>query len=559
MKIGAGGALLASALICQPRVATAQSAAAKAPPPEIVFTGNFITLDSAAPRVEAVAVSRGRIVALGTRQQVMRLAGTTTKRIELPGFALPGFADAHAHPSAVGDQLTLLDLATLSKTEILRRVGAAARHAAPGDWIVGNGWDQGFWQPAVFPTTADLDSLSHGHPVLLNRIDGHSMWVNTRVLQLAGITSATKDPAGGRIVRDASGAATGMVIDNAMDLVNRVVPPLTHDQRMTRLRKALDQYVAWGLTSVHSAGDELPDIALYKELLAQHQLPLRVYAMPYGKGESLEHYLVSGPEIGLGDGRLTMRGFKVLLDGALGSRGAQLTEPYADAPRERGLVITTDAALDSLIRRAIPKGFQVNVHAIGDLANHRLLDAYQRAGAAARQLRFRDEHASVVRDEDVPRFAKLGVIVSLQPVFVGEYSRWAGDRLGTARLPWVVRTRDLMQSGAVIASGTDYPSSDTGDPILTLFALVTRRGFDGKPAGGWLPSQRVSMDAALRSMTMGPAYAAFQEKDLGAISVGRYADFTVLSADPYAVAPESLRTLRVLRTIVGGAIAHSAR
>ncbi len=276
--------------------------------------------------------------------------------------------------------------------------------------------------------------------------------------------------------------------------------------------------------------------------------------MALGTGETAEHYLQSGPEIGLGDGRLTIRSFKVLLDGALGSRGAQLSEPYSDAPSERGLELLGDQALATLVERAAAKGFQVCAHAIGDLANHRLLDAFARAGDAARKLRFRDEHASIVRDEDVPRFATLGVVASMQPVFVGEYSRWAAERVGPARLKWVYRTRDLLEQGAVVASGTDFPSSDAGDAVATLASMVTRSGPDGAPADGWLPDQRVDVDVALRSMTAAPAFASFQENDLGALTVGRYADLTVLSADPYAVPPAELRSLRVLMTWVGGRV-----
>jgi predicted amidohydrolase YtcJ len=271
-----------------------------------------------------------------------------------------------------------------------------------------------------------------------------------------------------------------------------------------------------------------------------------------GFTETLER----GPDTGSGDGMLTLRGVKVVLDGALGSRGAELSAPYSDAPQQRGLAIVSDSALDSIIARAVARGFQVNVHAIGDAANHRVLDAFERAGSVARRLRFRDEHVSMLRDEDVPRLAKLGVIASMQPVFVGEYSRFAEARVGAERLPWVYRTRDVLASGALIASGTDYPASDIGDPISTLFSLVTRRGADGAPPNGWLPAQKIGLDDALRSMTAGPAYAAFQEATLGALTVGRLADFTVLSDDPHAVAPDEIRGLRVVATVVGGKVRY---
>jgi predicted amidohydrolase YtcJ len=281
-----------------------------------------------------------------------------------------------------------------------------------------------------------------------------------------------------------------------------------------------------------------------------------MYVMASAQDPTFTRALERGPEIALGGGMLTIRSVKVVLDGALGSRGAQLSAPYADAPQDRGLSLMTDAQLDSIIAAAAARGFQVNVHAIGDEATHRLLDAFERAGSVTRSLRFRDEHVSIVRDEDVPRFARLGVIASMQPVFVGEYARFAEARVGKARLPWVYRTRDLLEAGAVVASGTDYPASDAGDPIMTLYGMTTRRGPDGLPHGGWLSSQQVGVDVALRSMTQGAAYAAFLEKELGAITVGRRADFTVLSDDPYAMAPEELRSLRVLRTVVGGRVVY---
>ncbi|MFI5183159.1 MAG: amidohydrolase [Vicinamibacteria bacterium] len=527
-------------------------------PPDLILTGDFITLDPATPRAETIAITGQRIVAVGPKAMVLALAGPRTERVAIPGVALPGFADAHAHPSALGEQLEILDLAGLSKGEIIARVAAASRTAPGGEWLRGTGWDQGRWQPPEFPTAAELDAASGTHPALLDRVDGHSVWVNSRALGLAHIARDTPDPKGGRILRDAAGEPAGILVDAAVGLMSRVVPEPTHATRERRLRAALAQYAAWGLTGVHDAGDSLADIGLYKELLAKKALPIRVYAMALGTGDAAEHYLSSGPEIGLGEGRLTVRSFKVLLDGALGSRGAQLSEPYSDAPSERGLELMSDPALATLVSRAAAKDFQVCVHAIGDRANHRLLDIFSTAGDAARRLRFRDEHASIVRDEDVPRFAALGVIASMQPVFVGEYSRWAAERVGPARLHWVYRTRDLLEHGAVVASGTDFPSSDAGDAVATLYSMVTRSGPDGTPAEGWLPDQKVGVDVALRSMTAGPAFASFQENDLGALTVGRYADITVLSADPYAVAPRDLRSLRVLMTWVGGKVVFDA-
>ncbi len=521
-------------------------------PPTIVYTGRFITLDSARPRVAAMAVRAGRIVALGTRREVDAAAGPTAAHQALPGFILPGLADAHAHPTSLGDLLVQLDLRSRSKAQIIAAVRIAASKAAPGSWIRGGGWDQAFWRPAAYPTAADLDSVSAGHPVVLDRIDGHAIWVNSRALELARLTSAVPDPAGGRIIRDAMGLPTGVLVDHAAGAVTDMIPATPGPERERRLRAALQQYAAWGFTSVHDAGVGLEEIAAYHAIASEGPLPVRIYAMAAAGDSVLAPVLARGPEIGTADGTFALRSVKIVLDGALGSRGAELAAPYSDAPTESGLSLLSDARLDSVITRSAARGFQVNVHAIGDRANHRVLDAFERAGPVARRLRFRVEHASMVRDEDVPRFATLGVIASMQPVFVGEYARFAEDRVGKARLPWVYRTRDLLDAGAVVAAGTDFPASDAGDAVSNLFAIVTRRGADGTPVAGWLPGQRASVDAALRAMTSGAAYAGFEEQDVGILTVGRRADFTVLSADPTRMAPDRLRQLKVLRTVVGG-------
>jgi predicted amidohydrolase YtcJ len=323
------------------------------------------------------------------------------------------------------------------------------------------------------------------------------------------------------------------------------------------MRGTLDQYARLGYTSIHPAGADLGAIATYKQLIESGGLPVRVYAMARGDA-AVKQYLEQGPERDLGNGQLTVRSFKFVIDGALGSRGAELSAPYADAPTEVGLSMFDDATLDTYVRQAREKGFQVNVHAIGDRAVTRVLDAFERGGVTAAD-RFRVEHASMIAPSDMPRFARLGVIASMQPVFVGEYSRWAADRVGPERLQWVLPFRDLLATGAVIACGSDFGASDTGNPIYTLSAMVAQTGADGGPAGGFLPKQRVDVDTALRCMSAGPAFAAFQENDLGALTVGRYADFTVLSADPHTVPPEELRNLKVRLTVMAGRVRFDAQ
>ncbi len=527
---------------------------------DTVYVGRIITLDPDHPEAQALAVAGDRIAAIGTEAEVTAAVGSAVPRVTLDGVAVPGLADAHVHVGLYGEQLETLDLRGLAKDEIVRRVAERAKAAAPGAWIEGRGWDQGSWVPVAFPTAADLDRAIPDHPVVLSRIDAHSIWVNTAALRAAGITRRTPDPPGGRIMRLKNGAPSGMLVDEAVPLVTNVMPKPTHAQRLAELENAIGHLVRLGLTSVHDADVDLDGIALYKELLAAGKLPLRVYIMARGTGDTAAALLKQDPQVGLGGDHLTIRAFKVFLDGALGSRGAELLEPYSDAPDQTGLVLMKDAALDALVEAASAKGYQVNAHAIGDRAVRRVLDAFEQYGGpdlAAH--RFRVEHACVVDPADLPRFAALGVIASMQPGFVSEYSRWAIDRLGPKRVLEVMPVADLIKSGVVVPAGTDYPAADSVNPIDTLFSMTTRRGADGKPEGGWYPAQKVDTMTALRAMTWAPAYAAFQEADLGELTVGRLADMTVLSADPLTTPPDDLRDLSAIMTIVGGKPVYRAK
>ncbi len=527
---------------------------------DVVFVGRIVTLDQNHPEAEALAVKNGRIVAIGSEKEVSAEVAPSVRRIPLPGVALPGFADAHVHPSAFGKQLEELDLRGLAKSEIVGLVEERVRQTPKGTWIEGRGWDQGFWKPVAFPAAADLDRVSPDHPVVLTRIDGHSIWVNSAALRAAGITKGTADPTGGHLMRLDDGSPSGMLVDAAVGLMTKVMPPPTAAQRKHRLQAALAQYVRWGLTSVHDAGVDLQTISLYRELLAQKQLPLRVYVMALGTGETARYMLARAPEPSVGDHRLSFRSFKVYLDGALGSRGAELLAPYSDAPGESGLELMNDTDFHDLVQKAVARGYQVNAHAIGDKAVRRALDTFEQYGGAdVAERRFRVEHASVIAPSDLPRFAHLHIIASMQPGFVGEYSRWAQDRLGPSRVLEVMPVADLIKSGAVVATGTDFPAADSGNPVLTLYSMVTRKGANGTPADGWYPAQRVDVMTALRAMTWAPAFAAFEEKDLGELTVGRLADMTVLSADPRSVPVDQLKDLSVTMTVVGGVPVFGAK
>lgn len=518
--------------------------------PKQIFVGKFVTLDSAV-EVEALAVSGGIIIAAGTADSVLKSAGEDTEIVEIPGVGVPGWVDGHVHVSGLGSSLANLNVQGMTVEEISAAIDDVAGVISPGEWIVGRGWDEGFFDVPAYPEAADLDSVSPHNPVFLSRIGGHSAWVNSAALEVAGIDQDTRDPAGGRVVRDSNGDATGMLLEQASDLVTPFMPDTSTDEYVERyIRMAVDQYRRWGLTGVHDAGSSLGEIRIFKKLLEAGELPLRIYAMAQGD-EAVEHYLQSGPEIGLGDDRLTVRSIKIMVDGALGARGAEMSESYSDAPETSGLQQLNDDQLDSIIGAARARGLQVNGHVIGDLGVERLLDAIERNKVPAEQ-RFRLEHASIISPSNLPRFAELGVIASMQPVFIGEYQRWGVDRVGSERAPWIMPIHDLIESGARFAASTDYPASDSGDPRTTLNGLVNRTGFDGAPAGGWFPEQSVDVDTALRSMSEGVAYAAFQEDKLGTLSVGKYADFTVLGEDPRTVAPNRLLSIDVLMTVVGG-------
>lgn len=521
--------------------------------PEQVFVGTFVTLGDGPAEVEALAVTSGVIVAAGTAGSILAMANGETRIIEVPGVAVPGWVDAHVHITMFGKLLESLNVQSIRKEEIVAAVADAVGNAEPGEWIVGRGWDEGFFDVSEYPTAADLDGVSPVNPVILNRIGGHSAWVNSLALELAGLDADTADPAGGRIVRDDAGNATGMLLEQAESLVRAVMPDLdTAEYRERYIRSALAQYARWGLTGVHDAGTSLEDIGILKKLLAAGELPLRIYSMAMGDA-AVEHYLANGPEVGLGDDRLTIRSFKIYVDGALGARGAEMSEPYSDAPDTSGLQQMSDKDLDQIISAARASGMQVNGHVIGDLGVERLLDAIERHGVSADE-RFRLEHASIISPPNLPRFAELGVIASMQPVFIGEYQRWGVDRVGEDRAAWIMPIRDLLDTGASFVASTDYPASDSGDPRTTFNGLVTRTGFDGKPEGGWFPEQSIDMDTALRSMSEGAAYAAFQEETLGTLRIGKYADFTVLGEDPRAANPDSLLSIEVNMTVVGGKI-----
>jgi predicted amidohydrolase YtcJ len=548
-------------VVMAPELAAAAAGIAQKPADLVITAGTVVTLDGVRARATAVAVRDGRILAVGDAAEMQRLIGPATRRIDLPrATVVPGLGDAHVHVESIGDALEHIDLvgaATLEEAVARVRTGAAALPAA--DWVRGRGWDQNDWPEKGFPTAAALDAATGGRPAFLERVDGHAAWVNSRALALAGVTASTPDPSGGRILRDAEGRPSGVLVDAAVDLVEDKIPAPDRGVRKRRIAKGLRACAEAGLTSIHDAGVDLAGVALYKELLAQGPLPVRAYVMLLGPDEFLAHPELR-PEIGLGNGQLTVRSIKVVADGALGSRGALLLAPYADEPGTKGLLTVDLAKYRTMLQRALAQGFQVNTHAIGDAANRLTLDAYQEAfgsgGGAAR--RFRIEHAQVVAPEDVGRFRALGVIPSVQPTHCTSDMYWATDRLGPKRAEGAYLWKTFLAQGVRLPAGSDAPVERVA-VVPGLYAAVTRQDAKGWPAGGWHPQERVSAEEALRMFSADVAYAAFEEADRGTIAVGKRADFTVLSQDPTAVTPSGILSTQVVMTIVGGRVVHERR
>jgi hypothetical protein len=558
-----GAAVLSTTVLAG---ATARAAAAAEPAADLVITGaKVVTLDPARPRATAIAVRAGRIARVGADADVRALAGPATGRLDLSGRTIvPGLADAHVHVEGLGAALENLSLVgAASLDEALERVRRAAAALPAGEWLLGRGWDQNDWPGGGFPTAADLDRASGDRPVYLTRVDGHAGWGNTKAITLAGVTAATADPSGGRILRDAGGAPSGVFVDAAQRLVTSKIPAPSREVRKRRLARGLKACAQAGLTSVHDAGVGLDTVPLYKELLAEDALPVRVYVMLRGPGGGPDEFLAAGSvlrlEVGLGDGRLTVRAIKVVADGALGSRGALLLAPYSDEPATKGLLTVDPARFRELLRQALARGFQVNTHAIGDGANRFVLDGYQQAFAAvpggAADRRFRIEHAQVIAPEDVPRFKSLGVIPSVQPTHCTSDMYWATDRLGPERARGAYLWKTFLKRGVVLAGGSDAPVESIA-VLPGLYAAVTRQDAKGWPAGGWHAEERVTIDEALTMFSGGAAFAAFDEKDGGRIAAGLRADFTVLGRDPTTIAPAEILTTPVVLTMVGGRVEY---
>jgi len=580
VRIGLRGSLRAVVLVSLAGVILSVGCAGpKAPPVEpatlVIQNGRIVTVDEAKPEVRAMAIRGDTIAALGTEVEMQPYIGPATRVIDLKGtLAVPGLIDSHGHFNGIGQAKLGLDLmATTSWDEIVALVAEAAQKARPGEWIVGRGWHQEKWttrpEPSVegFPTHASLDRVSPDNPVVLTHASGHATFANAKAMALAGVTRTTPNPAGGEILKDARGEPIGVFRETASGLIGRaraasrakMTSEELEAEALRIIELANQECLSKGITSFHTAGESFSMVDRFKRVIENGQLGVRLYVMLGESNARLKDGLAKYRTVGFGDNHLTVRAVKAYMDGALGSRGAWLLEPYADLAGHTGLNTTTVADLRETAELAIANGYQLCIHAIGDRANRELLDLYEatfKAHPEARDLRWRDEHTQHLHPADVPRYGKLGVIAAMQGIHCTSDAPYVLARLGPARAEegayvW----QKLMKTGAIVANGTDAPVEDV-DPIPNFYATATRRLKDGSVFFG---DQKMSRMEALKSYTINGAYAGFEEGLKGSLAPGKLADVTVLSKDILTVPDEEIRSARVLYTIVGGKVLYEGR
>jgi len=532
------------------------AAAQQQQPADLIITNARIyTVDETHPLADAMAVRGGKVQFVGSSGAVMALKGASTRMIDLNGrTVIPGMVDAHGHVDNLGLALRTVDLTgTSSYDEVIARVVARAKNTPPGQWIIGRGWDQNDWGDTRFPTHEKLTAAVPNNPVYLTRVDGHAGLANAAALKAATITAQTKDPSGGHIERTANGSPAGVFVDNAQGLLGGVIPRPTREQMKADVQAAIAEAQKWGLTGVHDAGASSEVLDIYEELGKAGSLKFRMYAMISDDSATIAKWFARGPLVAGYDSTLWIRSVKLYIDGALGSRGAALLDPYADNAGTNGLLVSKPEHIEAVAERALKAGFQVNTHAIGDRGNRIVLDAYEQALKAVpvADHRFRVEHAQIINSEDIPRFASLGVIPSMQASHQTSDMYWAGNRLGATRLLGAYAWRSLLDNGSVIPNGSDFPVEEV-NPLISFHAAFTRQDAHNWPPNGWYPEQKMTREEALRSITLWPAYAAFQERIMGSLTPGKLADFVVLDQDIMRVAPEQVLHTQVLATYVGG-------
>jgi predicted amidohydrolase YtcJ len=521
----------------------------------IITNARIYTADDAQPMAEALAVSGGKVLFVGSSVEALALKGPSTQLMDAGGRTLiPGMTDAHAHLYGLGVTLRQVDLTgTRSYADVVARVVAKAATLPKGTPVFGRGWDQNDWSDTRLPTNVELSAATPDHPVVLTRVDGHALLANAAAISQLRAPISTKDPEGGRILRDLQGAPTGVFVDNAQQLIMSAVRGAETVNPREVLASAVREANRWGLTGVHEMGASPSVIATYEQSAQAGELSMRSYVLVSGDSASVAWAFSKGPRSALFDGRLWVRSIKLYGDGALGSRGAALLDPYADDEKNNGLLVMQPGYIRSVSERALRTGWQIATHAIGDRANRLTLDSYEAALKAVPTAdhRFRIEHAQIIHHDDIGRFAMLGVIPSMQASHQTSDMYWAGNRLGTERLRGAYAWRSLLATGVIIPNGSDFPV-ELVNPLLSFHAAIARQDPDDFPVGGWYPEQRMTREEALRSMTIWPAKAAFQEQVLGSLTAGKYADFVLLDQDIMRVPAELVLKTTVLQTWFGG-------
>lgn len=537
----------------------------------VFLNGNVYTGVEKQPRAEAIGVNADRIVFVGLTTEA-RNKYPDAKVVDLQGKTVfPGFTDSHCHIFGIGEREMRLNLeGANSKEDFLRKVTERVKQTAAGKWIVGRGWIETFWKPPQFPNRQDLDSIAPDQPVYLTRADGHASVVNSAALRIAGIDKNTADPFGGQILKDKNGEPTGMLLDSAQHLVEKNIPTPAGPEREKALQLGVEREMKLGWCEIQNAGSLKEDIALIRAGYSAGKIKLRIYNAVYGPTEEAKSLLEHGAIIDEFGQRFNQRTIKVMFDGALGSRGAALLKPYNDEPETAGYLTQKPAELRPMFEEALRRGIQVETHAIGDRANRMILDLYEEAFKAvpndqrpkpikpilsAGDVRWRVEHAQNLDPADIPRFAGLGVIPSMQPSHAISDLFFAPARLGKERLGNAYPWQSLLKTGAIICGGSDAPV-ERGEPMIEFYAAVTRKSVKGESTEDWHPEQAVSREQALKMFTLWPAYAAFQETVKGTIEPGKLADLTVLSADIMKIPPPEILKTQCEMTVIGGEIVY---